>query len=148
MKVISNVLILLFGTLFIFSAFAQKGEHHEHKIFESLNLTAEQKGKIEKIMEEEKANMQSFKKEMHAKMDNFKQTFASNASKSDVEKSHKPIKDMHEKMADSHFKVMLKIREVLSPEQRKKFIEKKHSMMMDKEKMHDKGMMNNDNKKH
>lgn len=144
----SNLLLALIAALSLNTALADDdagGQDHMgmKDLPKELNLSAEQKEKIKKIREENRDQMKKMREKMHAKMQEFRSKMASDASDGDIKEAHEEMQEMHEDMAEARLEKMLKVRAVLTPEQRKKFMalqEKKMKHMMGKHgKMRGKG---------
>lgn len=92
-------------------------------IFKELNLTADQKEKLKKLREESKAGHKDERKKMRSEAKAFKDKMAGNASDDELRKEFAKAQEKRAEMAKSRFEHMLKVRAILTPEQRKKFAE-------------------------
>ncbi|MBL7665845.1 MAG: Spy/CpxP family protein refolding chaperone, partial [Bacteriovoracaceae bacterium] len=100
---------------------------HFKEMFEKLNLSAEQKTQLENLRkgDKDKEGMKAKrqqKKELRKKMD---EAFAGNASKEELTKLHTEMQSLRTEADNARFQRILSIREILTPEQRKKFQELK-----------------------
>ena len=94
-----------------------RGERMQ-KILEQLDLTSEQSQQIETIQAESRNQNESLQQklqEVHAEM---RSLLASDASVEQLREQQQKIQTFHQQLGDNRFETMLKIREVLTPEQR------------------------------
>lgn len=95
------------------------------KKLKELNLTAEQMEKIKELKKERKASKKEDRKskreEMRALKEELREAFKSNKSSDELRAIKNKIKSYHCDGQDDKFEIMLKIREILTPEQRAKF---------------------------
>ncbi len=99
------------------SALAEPG-NRMGRMFEQLNLSAEQQQRIENIKEQRKASSEGMRQQMRATMEQMRALQASNATPEQLRQQHQQIQQMRQQMGNQHFETMLEIREVLTPEQR------------------------------
>lgn len=98
------------------------------KIFKELGLSDEQKEKIKSFRLEgkkSKANHKESKEKIKALREKMKASFASSASESELKALHTELTGLRSQQNNERFEKMLKIRSVLTPEQRVKFQELK-----------------------
>ena len=107
------------------SSFAQGkkrgGGKRKGKILKQLDLTSEQKDQFKKFRQENKTNRKAKREQIKSLRAEMKKSFQSDASESSLRTLHAKLKGLRSQMADSRFNKMLKIRSVLTPEQRTKF---------------------------
>ena len=93
------------------------------KIFKELNLTKEQKEKLKKQRKEELKKRSKTEKEIHEARQEMQNSFASTKSNKYLKKLHQKFQNLRNKMADLRFEKTMKLRSILTLEQRKKFTE-------------------------
>lgn len=104
------------------SALAEPG-NRMGRMFEQLNLSAEQQQRIENIKEQRKASSEGMRQQMRAAMEQMRALQASNASPEQLRQQHQQIQQMRQQMGNQHFETMLEIRQVLTPEQQAQLAE-------------------------
>ena len=109
-------------TLLSTSAFAG-GRHHMKKIMGQLDLTDEQVKELKTFRQANKENRKVIKKEMKTLRVEIKKAFKSDASEEKIKQLHEQMKQLRNKAADLRLAKMLKLRSVLTAEQREKFHE-------------------------
>ncbi len=119
------VSILLGFSLYSHASLAKPGKGHFKKMFKELDLTPEQQEKM-KELRKNKPNQKANFKEMKELKKQFKEALGSDASESELKKLHSQIQEKKAAMAKQGFEQMLKIRAILTPEQRKKFKDMRH----------------------
>jgi Spy/CpxP family protein refolding chaperone len=95
------------------------GPRHEMMMLQKLNLTPDQKSKMQALRKEKQNQTESLKTEIDAKRDAFHALMKSDASEAEIRKAHAALQALHQKMADLNFENLLAIRAILTPEQRK-----------------------------
>ncbi len=95
------------------------------KFLEQLDLTDAQKAEIETIRQEARENRQGRREEMRAARDKMRELYASDASQDELRAQHQETKQLRQTFGEQRFETKLKIREVLTLEQRKKLVELK-----------------------
>jgi periplasmic protein CpxP/Spy len=88
-----------------------------------LNLTAEQQAQIKTIREQEKTASQSLRQQMQTARKQLGTLMAGNASDAQLRQQHDQVRQLDQQLGDRRFDTMLKIRSVLTPEQRTKAAE-------------------------
>ncbi|MCG5058230.1 MAG: Spy/CpxP family protein refolding chaperone [Limnoraphis sp. WC205] len=106
------------------NALAEPGDRMG-RMFEQLNLSAEQQQQIDSIKEQRKASSEGLRQQMQAAMEQMRSLQASNASADQLRQQHQQIQQLHQQMGNQRFEAMLEIREVLTTEQRAKLAELK-----------------------
>lgn len=97
-----------------------KGE----KIFQQLNLSADQQAQIKSIMEQAKTSNQGLRQQVKTAREQLKTLMTSNDASDDaIRQAHQQVQTLGQQMGDQRFDTMLKIRNVLTPAQRTKFAE-------------------------
>ncbi len=103
-------------------------EHHKY-FMQDLNLTPEQKTKIEEIHKSNNLKMEGAIKEVKEKMKLFEEVFINEKSlDTDIKNAKEDLTISHKKIEDLHFQTVLEIRKILNFEQRKKFIKRMPGM--------------------
>jgi len=92
-------------------------------VFKELNLSPEQKEKLKKLREESKDSRKDERDKMKAEKEAFRNKMGGDASDDDLRKDFAKLQEKRNEMAKSRFDHMLKVRSILTPEQRKKFAE-------------------------
>jgi Spy/CpxP family protein refolding chaperone len=97
------------------------GPRHEMMMpmLQKLNLTPDQKNKMQSIRKEKQTQTESLKNEIDAKRDAFHALMKSDAAEAEIRKAHAALQALHQKMADLNFENLMAIRAILTPEQRK-----------------------------
>ncbi|OLP19638.1 hypothetical protein BST81_03585 [Leptolyngbya sp. 'hensonii'] len=85
-----------------------------------LNLTAEQQKKIQTILSEERSGAESLMQQLRQADEKMRSLLAANASADELRKQNREVQRLRQAMDERRFEVMLKMREVLTPEQRAK----------------------------
>ena len=102
-----------------------KGEKVE-RLLQQLDLTIEQRQKIEAIQEESNTKteaLEALHQEMHSQYQKMESLLASNASTEQLRQQHQQLEKLHQQLDNNRFETMLRIREVLTSEQRAKIAE-------------------------
>ena len=87
---------------------------------EQLNLSADQKAQIQQIRDQEKTASQSQRQQMKAAYEKHQSLMAGNASDDQIRQQYREVQALRQQAQDRRFDTMLKIRQVLTPEQRTK----------------------------
>jgi periplasmic protein CpxP/Spy len=95
------------------------------EMFKELNLTADQQAKIKAIREQEKSASTDQRKQMKAAFEQMRSLSAGNATDAQLRAKHQQVRQLRQQFEDRRFETMLKIRAVLTPEQRSKMAELK-----------------------
>ncbi len=95
------------------------------QIFQQLDLSTEQQERIKAIRQESKQNNSSLRQEMKQAQEKMRKLMVSDTSDSELRKQHEQIQSLKQKLGNQRFETMLKIRQVLTPEQRTKMAELK-----------------------
>lgn len=120
------LIILSLGiSLFSQGAMAERERGQFKKMMKSLDLTQEQQDKM-KELKKNKPNVKESRKEMRELRKKFKESMESNATEAELRKLHSQIQEKKSAMAKDRFEQMLKVRSILTPEQRKKFQGMRH----------------------
>lgn len=85
---------------------------------QELNLTPEQSERIRAIHQESKEGSQGLREQMKAAKEQMRNLMNSGASSDQLRQQHDQIQSLHQQLSDRRFETMLKINEVLTPEQR------------------------------
>jgi periplasmic protein CpxP/Spy len=87
---------------------------------EQLNLSADQKAKVKTIRDQEKSSSESLRQQIKAAAEKERSLMAGTASDDQIRQQHRETQALHQQMETQRFETMLKIRAVLTPEQRTK----------------------------
>jgi periplasmic protein CpxP/Spy len=87
---------------------------------EQLNLSADQKAQIKQIRDQEKSSSVALRQQMKAAFEKQQSLMTGNASDDQIRQQHKEMQALRQQVEDRRFDSMLKIRQVLTPEQRVK----------------------------
>jgi periplasmic protein CpxP/Spy len=87
---------------------------------EQLNLSADQKAQIKQIRDQAKSDSQGLRQQMKAAFEKQQSLMAGNASDDQIRQQRREIQALRQQAEDRRFDTMLKIRQVLTPEQRTK----------------------------
>jgi Spy/CpxP family protein refolding chaperone len=120
----SKSLMLVFILSLSSSALAQGkrgGGKRIGKILKQLDLSAEQKEQFKKFRQASKSDRKSKRTEVKSLRAEMKKSFQTNASDSSLKSLHQKLKALRGEMADFRFNKMLKIRSILTSDQRTKF---------------------------
>ena len=96
------------------------GKDRKGKYLEQLGLTDAQKAEIETIRQDARSNGQNKRKEMRAAHGKMRELFASDASKEQLRTQFRETQRLRQASHEQHFETKLKIRDVLTTEQRTK----------------------------
>jgi periplasmic protein CpxP/Spy len=97
--------------------------HRDGEMFKELNLTADQQAKIKAIRDQEKSASTDRRTQMKAAFDQMRSLSAGNATEDQLRTQHRQVQQLRQQAEDRRFETMLKIRAVLTPEQRTKMAE-------------------------
>jgi periplasmic protein CpxP/Spy len=87
---------------------------------EQLNLSADQKAQIKKIRSDEQLSSQGLRQQMRTAFEKQKSLMTGNASDEQLRQQYRELQALRQQVADRRFDTMLKIRQILTPEQRTK----------------------------
>lgn len=85
---------------------------------EQLNLTADQQQQIAQIREQSQGELDSLQEQTREARDRMRELMSANASDGDLRNQHRQMQELHQRMGDLRFEQMLKIRGVLTEQQR------------------------------
>lgn len=128
-KKVIGICLLLMGVLVGGSAFAEYGsggkpgpdrEHHK-KWVEELNLTEAQKQQLHEIRESYRDKMSADRQAMRDAKTKLREALQSDASEADLRNQYMTIQALKKDLSTTRFEKILAIRQILTPEQRKKF---------------------------
>lgn len=108
--------------------FGGKGMDHHEGWLKKLDLTADQKKKLDAVREERKAAMKSTMEQARAEHEKLHQLMQGDAPEADLRAQHDKVLEFHTAGGKERFESMLKIRAILTPDQRKKMGEMGKSM--------------------
>lgn len=93
------------------------------RLSQELNLTPDQETQIRTIFEAAKADTADEREELRAARQELQALLAGDASESALRQQHGVIQDLRAELSDRRFEGILDVREVLTPEQRDRFVE-------------------------
>jgi periplasmic protein CpxP/Spy len=105
---------------------AQKKEwgNKGEKMYQQLNLSADQQAQIKSIREQSKTSNQGLRQQLKTAHDQLKTLLtSSDASDDAIRQAHQQVQTLGQQMGEQRFDTMLKIRNVLTPAQRTKLAE-------------------------
>ncbi len=106
------------------NAFAEGGSRgggqRQGRMMDQLNLTQEQKQRMQEIRKDTQAKMKPLREEMRQANQERKSLLANNASNEQLEANFNKIQDIKNRIARVQFESRTKMRDVLTPEQRAK----------------------------
>lgn len=100
-------------------------QRRQEQFRQELNLTPEQAAEIDQIREQGKQAKQSQREAFRTAREKMQTLMASDASDDDLRAQHQVLQNLHQEMGEARFENKLKIRAVLTPEQRTKMAELK-----------------------
>ncbi|WP_299484645.1 Spy/CpxP family protein refolding chaperone [Acaryochloris sp. IP29b_bin.137] len=103
----------------------ERRQRRKERFRQELNLTPEQVEQIEQIRATGKEGRQGKREEFRAARDRMQALMAGDASDDDLRSQYQILQDLRREMKDARFEKKLKIRQVLTPEQRQKMVELK-----------------------
>lgn len=101
----------------------------DEKFIEKLNLTADQKQKIQVIRQKYQPEIQQTHQSLRAEKSKLREMMVNNQSSDQMRNQHRKIVALNQKLNNLRFESMLEIREVLTAQQRQDF-----ASMMEKRK--------------
>ncbi len=111
----------------------KRGDRSERmdKLFEQLDLTPEQSQNVEAIKEQSKTEAEALRSQMETQHQEMRSEamplglslLASDASTEELRQQHQQVEELHQQLDNNRFETMLRIREVLTSEQRAKVAE-------------------------
>ena len=87
---------------------------------EQLNLSADQKAQIKQIRDQERSSSEGLRQQMKAAAEKQKSLMTGSATDDQLRQQHREVQALRQQVGERHFDTMLKIRQVLTPEQRTK----------------------------
>ncbi len=96
---------------------ADADQHHPW--MEKLNLTAEQKTKIDKIRAAQKEKVAPVAEQLRAEMETLRTMMQGDATDAQLREQHRKVHALRSTLGDAWFESILQIRAILTPEQRK-----------------------------
>lgn len=97
----------------------RRAEFGQLKLMNQLNLTQEQKQKLEAIQSQYKGQISQRKRELRQAMQEFKGLMASSASSQEIRTKHQQVEGLRQQVEEVSFESTLAMRDVLTPDQRK-----------------------------
>lgn len=98
-----------------------KGGHGDRKVFEKLDLSAEQKAQMKTLREERKKSIQPLKAAVKQAKANLDSALDGESADEVLKTAHSDLVKKRNDLDTRQFEHMLKVRAILTPEQRKTF---------------------------
>lgn len=92
---------------------------------QALNLTPEQQAQIKTIRDQERAASEGLRQEARTARQQLRTLLSGNASDAQIRQQHQKVQQLGQQLRERRFDTMLKVRAVLTPEQRAKSAELK-----------------------
>ncbi len=124
-KFVSIIIVMMFAAPI---CFAKGGKGHHKEIFKQLGLSKEQKQQLDDMRKNKGADHKELKKKKKELRKSMNEAMMSDASETDLRSLHNQISSLQTQIKTKRFEKMLKIRKILTPEQRKTFFEMKRKM--------------------
>ena len=113
--------------------FAQRIKHGKrggkgeklNKLMQKLDLSPEQSEQVEAIQEESRTIAEDLEQQMRSQREEMKSLMISDASADEIRTQHQEAQSLHQELGNNRFETMLRIREVLTSEQRAEIAELK-----------------------
>jgi len=103
----------------------QKHKESREQAWQTLNLTPEQTTQIDQIRTEGRETQRNKRQAFHTAREQMLKMMASEASDDQLRAQRQVVESLHKEMEEARFEHKLKIRKVLTPEQRQKWVELK-----------------------
>lgn len=94
---------------------------NEERLFEQLNLSQEQKQKMQAIRNQYKDQLNQRRQALHQAQQELKTLMTGTASANQIREKHRQLLTLRQQLEEVQFESMLAMREVLTPEQRNQF---------------------------
>jgi Spy/CpxP family protein refolding chaperone len=121
-----KLILILFMTLFAFSnSYSREGKGEMRKILQQLDLSEEQRSQLKEVRKDRPKQGQGDRQKMKELRGLMKAKFASDASEADLRNLHTQLKTMKVEKQEKRFNSLMKIRNILTLEQRVRFQELK-----------------------
>ncbi|WP_319423001.1 Spy/CpxP family protein refolding chaperone [Pleurocapsa sp. FMAR1] len=100
----------------------KRGDRGErmNKLLEQLDLSTEQKQRIEAIQNQSKTDKEALREQMQSQRQSMRSLLASDASTEQLRQQHQKTEKLHQQADNNRFETMLRTREILTSEQRAK----------------------------
>ena len=93
------------------------------KLMEEINLSDDQKNKLAAIRDEYKEQIQSLRQQMHSERQKLRNLMAETVSETEIRDQHQQVAALGQSLHNLRFESMLRMRKVLTPEQRSQFVQ-------------------------
>lgn len=93
------------------------------KLMQELDLTPEQSQQVEAIQEESKEIAEDLKEQMRSQREEMKSLMASDADAEEIRAQYQEAQSLRQELGNNRFETMLRVREVLTSEQRAEMAE-------------------------
>ena len=100
---------------------------------QELNLTADQQQEIQRIREDSRDDIEPLRNEIRQAREEMRNLMSSNPSDGDLRSQHRQMQELHREMSNLRFEQMLKVRRILTEEQRRELAEKMQQRWDDRE---------------
>jgi Spy/CpxP family protein refolding chaperone len=111
-------------------------ENDGHKWAEKLNLTADQKKKVDAIRSDRKTKIKAAAEQMQQEHQKLRDMLKGDATDAQLREQHGKVTALRTSMGDMFFDSILQVRAILTPEQRKKMEFTQHEGMWHKDGHH------------
>ncbi len=98
-----------------------RGARGQLKLMEQLNLTSDQKQKLQSIHSQYKDRISQRKQVVRQASQELKNLMTGNASTDEIRAKHKQVQNLRQQLEEVSFESMLAMRDVLTPDQRNQF---------------------------
>ncbi|HIK24411.1 MAG TPA: Spy/CpxP family protein refolding chaperone [Thermosynechococcus sp. M46_R2017_013] len=85
---------------------------------ENLNLTAEQRQRLQAVRQQYQAQMEQTRNQLRTAKEELRQMMGSNASEDQIRSKHQQVRQLENQLASLRFESMLAMRGILTPQQR------------------------------
>ncbi|EAW36676.1 Spy/CpxP family protein refolding chaperone [Lyngbya sp. PCC 8106] len=103
--------------------YAGEPDDDTEELLEQLNATPEQKQKMEDIRAKYQAQISQHKQQVRQTQQQLQELLSTNASESQIRQKYDELSRLKQEMSKLQFEIILQVREVLTPEQRRQFAE-------------------------
>lgn len=98
-----------------------KAKGGQGRILQQLNLTQQQQQQLQAIKQKYQAKMESLGENIKTARQDLQRMMAGTASTKEIRSKHQQLVSLYEQMGNLRFESMLEMREILTPDQRRKF---------------------------
>ncbi|MEL7035718.1 MAG: Spy/CpxP family protein refolding chaperone [Cyanobacteria bacterium J06592_8] len=101
--------------------YAEESDGDTEQLLEQLKATPEQKQKMENIRAQYQEQISQHQQLVRQAQQQLHELLSSNASQSQIRQKYQELTRLQQDMSQLHFEIILEVREVLTPEQRREF---------------------------